>query len=68
MVHQPAMFTINPNGDYLHVVCVKCGESCQFEFKGYDPTSPLSEITCPKCGSSGKWKFHNAEMEYEEKS
>ncbi len=58
--HQPAMYKIVPSGDYLHVVCVKCDEACQFDYKGLDPTIPLVEITCPKCGSSGSWKLHGA--------
>jgi hypothetical protein len=54
---QPAMFKIVPSGDYLHVVCEKCGEASELDFKGYDPSVPLIEITCQKCGSSGKWKL-----------
>lgn len=58
--HQPTMYEIVPSGDYLHVVCVKCGESCEMDYKGRDPSIVLIEITCPKCGSSGKWKLHDA--------
>lgn len=55
--HQDPMYKIVPSGDYLHVVCVKCGEACTLDFKGYDPSVPLIQIDCPKCGSSGKWKL-----------
>ena len=56
--HQPTMYKIIPSGDYLHVVCVKCGESCEMDYKGRDPIMVLVEITCPKCGSSGDWKLY----------
>ena len=55
--HQEPMYKIVPSGDYLHVVCIKCGEACELDFKGYDPAVPLIQITCPNCGSSGKWKL-----------
>jgi hypothetical protein len=57
---QPAMYQIIPSGDYLHVVCVKCGSTCDIDYKGLDPSIPLIEITCPKCGSSGDWKLEGA--------
>lgn len=57
MIHQPAMYKIVPSGDYLHVICEKCGEACELDFKGYDPVIPLIQITCPNCGASGKWKL-----------
>jgi hypothetical protein len=54
---QPTIFKIVPSGDYLHVVCEKCGGASVLDFKGYDSAVPLIEITCPKCGSSGTWKL-----------
>jgi RNase P subunit RPR2 len=54
------VYRIVESGDYLHVVCVKCGEACEFDYKGLDPVMPLIEITCPRCGSSGEWKLHKA--------
>ena len=54
---QPTMYEIVPSGDYLHVKCVKCGESCETDYKGRDPVMVLIEVTCPNCGSSGKWKL-----------
>jgi hypothetical protein len=56
--HQPAMFHIVPSGDYLHVVCAKCEEACELDYRGRDPVVVLVEITCPRCGGSGKWKLH----------
>ena len=58
--HQDPMYHIVPSGDYLHVVCAKCGEQCEMDYKGRDPVMVLVEITCPKCGSSGEWKLHRA--------
>ena len=57
---QEAMYEIRPSGDYLHVVCVKCKEACELDFKGRDPTMVLIEIKCPKCGGSGNWKLWQA--------
>jgi hypothetical protein len=55
---QPAMYKIEPDGDYLHVVCVKCDGDCTFDYEGLDPAIPLVEIVCPNCGSSKVWKLH----------
>ncbi len=57
---QSPMYRIVPSGDYLHIVCEKCGEQCEFDYKGLDPAIPLIEITCPQCGSSGEWKLEKA--------
>ncbi len=57
---QKALYRIVPSGDYLHVVCETCGEACEFDYKGLDPSIPLIEIICPKCGTWGEWKLHNA--------
>jgi hypothetical protein len=51
-------FEIRQQADYFHVVCTKCQEACELDFKGYDPAIPLIEITCPKCGSKGPTKLH----------
>lgn len=55
---QKPMYEITPSGDYLHVVCAKCGDACELDFKGRDPVMVLVEITCPNCGTSGDWKLH----------
>jgi hypothetical protein len=54
------MYKIIPSGDYLQVVCDKCGETCGLDYKGLDPVIVLVEITCSKCGSSGEWKLDKA--------
>lgn len=59
IMHDPK-FEITPKGDYLHLVCVKCEESCTLDFKGRDPSIVLIEIICPKCGTTGDWKLYNA--------
>jgi len=58
--YQDPMYHIVPSGDYLHVVCAKCHDQCEMDYKGRDPVMVLVEITCPKCGSSGEWKLHRA--------
>jgi hypothetical protein len=58
--HQDEMYKIVPSGDYLQIVCVKCGETCKLDYKGLDPSIPLIEIVCPKCGTSGDWKLDKA--------
>jgi endogenous inhibitor of DNA gyrase (YacG/DUF329 family) len=60
--HQKPMYHIVPSGDYLHVVCAKCGEQCEMDYKGRDPSLVKIEVKCPKCGSSGDWKLHRAGM------
>jgi hypothetical protein len=60
MYYQDAMFEIRPSGDYLHVVCVKCKEACEMDFKGRDPVMVKIEIKCPNCGSTGDWKLYRA--------
>jgi len=60
--HQKPMYKIVPSGDYLHVVCATCGEACELDFKGRDPSMVLIEVTCPKCGPSGKWKLYKGGM------
>ena len=55
---QEPMYKIVPSGDYLHVICEKCGEPCELDYKGRDPVMVLVEITCPKCGPSGNWKLY----------
>jgi len=65
---QKPTYKIIPSGDYLQVVCEKCGEVCEFDYKGLDPIIPLIEITCPKCGSSGKWKLDKAGMGFCDKT
>jgi endogenous inhibitor of DNA gyrase (YacG/DUF329 family) len=57
---QNSAYKIVPSGDYLQVLCGKCGETCEFDFKGLDPAIVLVEINCPKCGSSGVWKLEKA--------
>lgn len=64
--HQKPMYEIVPSGDYLHVVCVNCRESCELDYKGRDPSMVLIEITCKNCGSSGKWKLQDAGMGFGE--
>lgn len=54
------VYEIVAGGDYLHLRCVKCGESSSLDFKGRDPTKVLIEITCPKCGPSGTYKLFEA--------
>ena len=54
------MYKIIPSGDYLQVICDKCGGVCELDYKGLDPAIVLVEITCPKCGSSGEWKLDKA--------
>ena len=54
--------TITPDGDYIHIVCAKCGEACTMNYKGLDPSVPLLEIRCPndrkrKHGKLGTWKL-----------
>jgi hypothetical protein len=44
--------------DYFHVVCTKCGEACELDFRGYNGAIPQVEISCPKCGSPGSKKLH----------
>jgi ribosomal protein S27E len=68
MVNQPAKYTINPSGDYLQVLCIECGSTCEFDYKGLDPSIPLIEITCPKCGSSGQWKLDRAGLGFLERT
>ena len=58
--HQKPMYHIVPSGDYLHVVCAKCNEQCELDYKGRDPVMVKVEITCPNCGTSGEWKLHKA--------
>ena len=65
--HRKPMYEITPSLDYLHVVCVKCGESCELDYKGRDPSMVLIEIKCPTCGPSGKWKLHGAGSGFGEK-
>jgi ribosomal protein S27E len=57
---QKPKYTITPSGDYLQVNCIRCGDVCDIDFKGFDPCIVLIEITCPKCGSSGNWKLDKA--------
>lgn len=57
---QNAICKIVPSGDHLQVICEKCGEACELDYKGRDPVNVLVEITCPKCGSSGEWKLDKA--------
>ncbi len=45
--HQPTMYEIIPSGDYLHVVCVKCEESCELDYKGRDPVKLRSFSSVP---------------------
>jgi len=60
MNFQKPMYTIAPSGDYFQVGCMKCGEACKLDFKGFDPSIPLIEVICPKCGSSGARKLDRA--------
>ena len=55
--YQKPLAKIIPSGDYIHVVCEKCGEACEVDYKGLDPSVPLLEIRCPKCGDLGTWKL-----------
>ncbi len=55
--HQKPIAKIIPSLDYIHVVCEKCGEVCEVDYKGLDPSVPLLEIRCPKCGDLGTWKL-----------
>jgi hypothetical protein len=51
-------FEVRQVSDYFHVVCTKCGEACEMDFKGTSGAIPEIEITCPKCGSTGQRKLH----------
>jgi hypothetical protein len=57
---QKALYRIVPSGDYIQVICEKCGEACELDYKGLDPAIPLIEITWPECGSSGEYKLDKA--------
>jgi hypothetical protein len=57
---QEPLYHIIPSLDYLHVVCAKCKQQCELDYKGRDPSMVLIEITCQTCGSSGEWKLHRA--------
>jgi hypothetical protein len=51
---------IEKRGDYVHVVCNQCQQSCDMEFTEYDGTFPLVKISCPTHGTMGPLKVWNA--------
>lgn len=65
---QEALYRIVPSGDHLQVICEKCGDACELDYKGRDPVDVLIEITCPKCGSSGPWKLYKGGFGFGESS
>ena len=58
--HQKPIASIVPSIDYIHIVCAKCGETCEMDYKGLDPSIPLIKIACPECGDLGTWKLEKA--------
>ena len=61
-------YKIEQSGDYFQVHCAKCGERCELDYKGLDPSVPLIEIKCPTCGSSGDFKLDGAGMGFYRKN
>jgi len=57
MYYQDAIFEIRPSGDYLHIVCTKCEEACEMDFRGRDPVmvnlkSSVRIVKAPATGNS----------------
>lgn len=57
MDYRDSMFEIRPRGDYLHVVCTRCGIDCEVDFNSRDAVMVRIEIKCPSCGAAGDRRF-----------
>lgn len=55
-----AQFTVRESGDYIQVICPTCGEACEVDYLGLDPSIPLISITCQACKNSVKGKLDRA--------
>ena len=60
MDDQDSPFEVRPNGDYLHIVCMRWRTDCELDFKGRDAVMVKIEIKCPNRGTTGDWKFWRA--------
>jgi formylmethanofuran dehydrogenase subunit B len=55
-----AQFAIRESGDYIQVVCPTCGEVCDVNYLGLDPSVPLVRIECRLCKNSLDGKLDKA--------
>ena len=55
-----AQFAVRESGDYIQVVCPTCGEACEVDYLGLDPSIPLIKISCRICKNSLEGKLDQA--------
>ena len=55
-----SQFAVRKSGDYIQVVCPTCGQACELDFLGLDPSIPLIRITCKLCKNSLEGKLDRA--------
>ena len=53
-------FAIRENGGYIQVICPTCGEACEVDYLGLDPSIPLIRISCRLCKNLLEGKLDRA--------